>query len=242
MALIYGINPVMEALKSQPDRIQRICVQRDQRNARVQQIIEVGRQRSLPLSFEDRSWLDRKCEGARHQGVICYVWDAPAAAVEDILDRAVHPGLVLVLDGIEDPHNFGAILRSAEIAGVDGVFVPHRRSSSLSPAAVKASAGAASTVRISRGANLAQLIDKLKEVGYWVAGLDAASGTQLWQADFTVPTALVLGSEGAGLHRLVKEKCDFLIRIPVRGRINSYNVSVAAGIALYEVIRQRAKK
>ncbi len=241
MALIYGIHAVEEALKSDPGRIERICVQRGQKNARLQEIIDVCRARHVPLSFEDRTWLDRKSGGERHQGILCYMAEMPTYSVEDILDGAASPGLLVILDGIEDPHNVGAILRSAELAGADGVFIPQHRSAGLGATAVKTSAGAASYVRVSRIANTTHLLELLKKKGYWVAGLDAASDSAIWDADFTVPTALVLGGEGAGLHRLVREKCDLLVSIPVRGKVTSHNVSVAAGIALYEVIRQRER-
>ncbi len=240
MAIIYGINAVLETFKADPARIERIFVQRGQKNPRIQEIIDLGRGRHVPLSFEEKSWLDRKAGGERHQGVLCHLSEARVLSVEEILDHASAPGLVLVLDGVEDPHNLGAILRSAEVAGADGVFVPHRRSAGLGPAAVKASAGAASHIRVTRVPNAVQLIDLLKKRGYWIAGLEAESGQPLWEVDFTAPIALVLGGEGSGLHRLVKEKCDFLVAIPIRGKVSSHNVSVAAGIALYEVLRQRA--
>jgi 23S rRNA (guanosine2251-2'-O)-methyltransferase len=166
----------------------------------------------------------------------------PTADVEEILAQAASPGLVLLLDGIEDPHNLGAILRSAEVAGADGVFVPQRRSAGLSGAVVRASSGAASHIKVAKTGNTSQLIDRLKKSGYWVAGLDADVPHPIWEADFTVPIALVFGGEGSGLHRLVKEKCDFLVSIPVLGNVSTYNVSVVAGIALYEVLRQRILK
>jgi 23S rRNA (guanosine2251-2'-O)-methyltransferase len=240
MAVVYGINAVLEALRADSGKVERVCVQRDQRNPRVQEIIDASRRAHIPLSFEERAWLDRKAEGDRHQGVLCHVAEMGVLEPEDILAQASSPGLVLLLDGIEDPHNLGAIIRSAEVAGADGLFLPHRHSAGLSPAVARASAGAAAHLKIARIPNLARLIELLKKKNYWVAGLDASSDRQLWEADFTVPTALVLGSEGSGLHRLVREKCDFLVSIPVRGRVSSHNVSVAAGIALYEVLRQRA--
>ncbi len=240
MSVLYGINAVLESLKAEAGRIERICLQRGQHNPRIQEIIDLGRQGHVPISFEDKAWLDRKAEGQRHQGAICYVAEMPTLSVEEILDQAASPGLVLVLDGIEDPHNLGAIMRSAEVSGADGVFIPHRRSAGLNPAAVKASAGAASHLKVARVANVNQVIQLLKEKGYWVAGLDSDAGRSIWDSDLTVPTALVLGNEGEGLHRLVKDSCDFLVSIPVRGKVRSHNVSVAAGIALYEVLRQRA--
>lgn len=239
MAVIFGINAVAEALKAHPGRIERLCIEKGQRNPRVQEIVASGRSAGVQLSFEERSWLDRKAGGQRHQGVLCYFAEAETLGVEEILAVAEAPGLLLVLDGIEDPHNLGAILRSAEASGVHGVFIPERRSAGLSATTVKASAGAASHVRIARVPNVARLLDDLKKRGYWVVGLDASAETPLRKADFKVPTVLVLGSEGSGLHRLVREKCDFLVSIPMRGRVGSHNVSVAAGIALYEAVCQR---
>ncbi len=240
MAIVYGINAVLEALRAGAGRIERVCIQRDQRKPRVQEIVESSRRAHVPVSFEERAWLDRKSEGERHQGVLCYVSEIAPLEPEAVLEQASSPGLVVVLDGIEDPHNLGAIIRSAEVAGADGLFLPIRRSAGLSPTVARASAGAASHLKIARIPNLARLIELLRKSGYWVAGLDAESGRPLWEADFKVPTALVLGNEGSGLHRLVREKCDFLVSIPVRGRVSSHNVSVAAGIALYEVLRQRS--
>jgi 23S rRNA (guanosine2251-2'-O)-methyltransferase len=241
MALIYGIHATIEALRAGPGRVEKICVQRGQKNPRVQEIIDLSRANHIPVSFEERDWLDRKAEGQRHQGILCYVAEMSTYSAEDILNKAATPGLLLILDGIEDPRNVGAILRSAEVAGADGVFLPQHRSAGLGATAVKVSAGAASHIKVARIGNTAHLIKQLKKKGYWVAGLDADSGRPIWEADFTVPTALVLGSEGAGLRRLVRDECDFLVAIPVRGKVSSHNVSVAAGIALYEVLRQRAK-
>jgi len=239
MAILNGINPVIEALRADPERIERICVERGQKNPRIQEIVELARQKHVRISFEEKSWLDRKAQGSRHQGVLCYAAEMATCDAEEILEQAKSPGLLVVLDGIEDPHNLGAILRSAEAAGADGIFLPQHRSAGLSATVVKASAGAASHVKLARGMNIAQLMELIKKRGFWVAGLDAAADQPIWKADLTVPIALVLGSEGSGLHKLVKQKCDFLVSLPIRGNVGSYNVSVAAGIALYEVLRQR---
>lgn len=239
MALLYGIHAVEEAVRSDPSRIERICVQRGQKNSRIQQLVDLGRDKHIQISFEDKSWLDRKAEGQRHQGVLCYVSEMATLSIEDLIAQAGSPGLMLILDGIEDPHNLGAILRSAEVSGADGVILPQRRTAGLSATAVKSSAGAATHVKVARTGNTVAAIDLLKENGYWILGLAGEAERPLWEADFSVPIALVLGNEGSGLHRLVKERCDFLFSIPVRGRVSSHNVSVAAGISLYEAIRQR---
>ena len=239
MAVLYGIHAVTEALHSGSSRIEKICVERGQKNPRIREIVGLGREKHVRISFEERAWLDRKAAGQRHQGVLCYIEELPAVEVEEILDTTPSPGLLVILDGIEDPHNLGAILRSAEVSGAGGVVVPQHRSAGLSATAVKASAGAASHIKVARVANTARLVELLKERGYWIVGLDAKSEHRIWETDFLSPTALVLGNEGEGLHRLVREKCDFLVSIPVRGKIQSHNVSVAAGIALYEALRQR---
>jgi len=242
MAILYGIHSVHEALQATEDRVERICVEKGARSPRIQTIIQTARECRIPLSFEERAWLDRRAAGNRHQGVICYLAESTTFSVSDVLEGASRPGLLLILDGIEDPHNLGAILRSAEVSGADGILLPKRRSAGISAAVVKASAGAAAHVKVARGSNTSQLIELVKEQGFWVAGLDAESSTPIWRADFSVPIALVLGNEQKGLHGLVRKRCDYLISIPVLGDVSSYNVSVSAGIALYEVLRQRATR
>ena len=242
MSILHGINAVAEALKAYPERIERICIERGQKNPRIQELLHEAQQRHVRVSFEERAWMDRKTEGERHQGVLCYAAEMDTLDPEDIIAQAKSPGLVLVLDGIEDPHNLGAILRSAEASGADGIFLPKHRSANLSATVVKASAGAASHMKVARIPNTAQLMESLKKSGYWVVGLDAAATQPIWETDLTSPIALVLGNEGSGLHRLVREKCDFLVSLPIYGHVSSYNVSVSAGIALYEVLRQRASR
>ncbi len=237
MSIAFGIHAVLEALAA--GRVEKVCVERGQKNPRIREVLNMSRQKNVPFSLEERAWLDRKAGGERHQGVLCYVSEMLTYSAEEILARTGSPGLLLILDGIEDPHNLGAILRSAEVAGADGVFVPQRRSAQLSATTIKASAGAVSHLKVARISNTARIMEQLKEAGYWITGFDAESGRPIWQLDFSGPTALVLGGEGSGLHRLIKEKCDFLASIPMRGKVASYNVSVAAGIALYEVLRQR---
>jgi 23S rRNA (guanosine2251-2'-O)-methyltransferase len=240
MALLYGINSVIEALRA--GGLEKVCIERGLDTPRIREILSLCRQKHIPVSREERAWLDRKTGGARHQGVLCHVSELPVHAVEDIVSEAKSPGLLIVLDGIEDPRNLGAILRSAEVTGADGVFLPERRSAPLSALTVKTSAGAVSHLKIARCVNTARLLEQLKAAGYWITGLDSETGRPLWELDFSGPTVLVIGSEGAGLHRLVKEKCDFLVMIPMRGKVSSFNASVAAGIALYEVLRQRSRQ
>ena len=239
MSVIYGINAVAEAIMAHPERIERISVDRRGRNPRVGEIVIAARQKRIRVSFEERDWLDRKVDGNRHQGILCHIAEADMLDAAEILTRAKSPGLLAILDGIEDPHNLGAIIRSAEVSGLDGVFIPKNRSAGLSPAVVKASAGAASHAKLARIANVAQFIESLKKNDYWIIGLEADAEKPIWEADLTLPTAFVMGGEGNGIRRLVKEKCDFLTFLPICGHVGSFNVSVAAGIAFYEALRQR---
>ncbi len=242
MSLLCGIHAVAEAFKADPGKIERLCVERGNRNSRVRDIVNLARRNGIRISVEEKSWLDRKSGGLKHQGILCYAAEIATFDCGDILEQAGQPGLLLVLDGIEDPHNVGAILRSAEAAGVDGVFLPRHRSASLSTAVIKASAGAASHVKVARISNVSRLLESLKQKEFWVAGLDATIKQPLWEIDLTVPVVLVLGNEGRGLHKLVRQKCDFLASLPICGNVGSYNVSVSAGMALYEVLRQRKFK
>lgn len=241
MSVIYGINAAAEAVMAHPERVERIAVERGQKNPRVGEIVIFARQKGIRVSFEERAWLDRKTGGERHQGIICHVAEADTLDADEILDGAKSPGLLAILDGIEDPHNLGAIIRSAEASGLDGVFIPKNRAAGLSPAVVKASAGATASAKLGRIGNAAQFIESLKKRDYWIVGLEADADKPIWEADLTLPTAFVLGGEGNGIRRLVKEKCDFLVSLPIYGRVSSFNVSVAAGIAFYEALRQRAR-
>jgi 23S rRNA (guanosine2251-2'-O)-methyltransferase len=242
MSVIYGINAAVEAVRAHPERIERISIERGQRNPRVGEIVIEARQRRIRVSFEERAWLDRKAGGERHQGILCHIAEADTLDADEILDGAKSPGLLAILDGIEDPHNLGAIIRSAEASGLDGVFIPKNRSAGLSPAVVKASAGAAAHAKLAKIGSAAQFIESLKKKGYWIVGLEADADKPIWEADLTMPTAFVLGGEGKGIHRLVREKCDFLVSLPIYGHVSSFNVSVAAGIAFYEALRQRAQR
>jgi 23S rRNA (guanosine2251-2'-O)-methyltransferase len=234
--IIYGINPVLEALRAGRVRELRVA---DKSSGRIRDLIATARGdgvavRTLPLDV-----LTRQARGGVHQGVVAEVEDVASYGVEELVRGAQSIPLVVVLDGIEDPHNLGAILRTVDAAGVDGVIVQSRRSAALDGAAAKASAGAVAHVKIAEVVNIARAIDELKDAGVWTVGL-AGEGTTTYDAiDYTSPTAIVLGAEGAGLRRLVREKCDFVAAIPMSGHVNSLNVSVAAGVALFEAVRQR---
>lgn len=243
--LLYGVNPVLEALRA--DRLpDQITIAEGARDERLRELIEAARQRGVPISRAKRIELDREVGNAHHQGVMARVAGRSYADADDLLaSLAASVGqspapLALVLDGIEDPRNLGAILRTAECAGASGVFIPERRAAGLNETVAKASAGAVEHLPVARVTNLSVLIRQLKERNLWVVGTAADAKTNYSDWDWTRPSAIVLGGEGSGLHRLVRENCDALVRIPVHGKIESLNVSVAAGVILYEALRQRS--
>ena len=239
MNLICGINPVLEALSAQSRHFDRLLIVKGLRSRRLSEAIRRATGLGVPLRFEMRETLDRMAGGVAHQGIIAVVSEKPVLSLEGLLETARDPALLVVLDGVEDPRNLGAILRTAEAAGADGVLLPERHSAGLSETVGRSSAGALEHVKVARVGNLVQALDALKARGVWVVGYDAA-GSERWDAvDLTRPVALVLGGEGRGIRRLVREHCDHLVAIPHFGHVGSLNVSVAAGIALYEAIRQR---
>lgn len=211
----------------------------DRGNARLEQLLALAEERGVRITRVPNDVLDRESRGGVHQGVVADVEEIRDYSLEDLVRGARGPALLVVLDGIEDPQNLGAILRTADAAGVDGVVIQSRRSAALGGAAGKASAGAIAHIRLAEVVNIARALDELKELGVWTVGLAGEATTPYVSIDFTAPTALVLGAEGTGLRRLVREKCDFLASIPMHGRVNSLNVSVAAGVALFEATRQR---
>lgn len=232
------MHAVYEALASRRQPIERIHIAREAHSGKLKEILDLARERGVPVRKEERGVLDRMAQGEVHQGIIAVSGEVSYADFE-VLFKADKP-LVVVLDGIEDPHNLGAVIRTAEASGASGIIVPERHSAPLSAAVVKASAGASAYLPVIRAKNLVSVIDQLKERGLWVVGVDTA-GTKDWTSfDYTGPIALVLGGEHRGLRRLVREHCDALVRLPMRGKIASLNISVAAGVVLYEVIRQRS--
>jgi 23S rRNA (guanosine2251-2'-O)-methyltransferase len=239
MNLVCGINPVLEALAAGTRHFERVLIVKGLRNRRVSEAIARASRLSVPLRFETRETLDRMAGGVPHQGIIAVVSARPALTLDGLFQTVRDPALFVVLDGVEDPRNLGAILRTAEAAGADGVLLPERHSAGLSETVNRASAGALEHVRVARVGNVVQALTALKARGVWVVGFDAG-GTERWdQVDMKKGVALVLGGEGRGIRRLVREHCDHLVSIPLFGHVGSLNVSVAAGIALYEVVRQR---
>lgn len=234
--IIYGINPVVEALRA--GRVKELRVA-DRGGERLQQLLDLADERGVRVRRVPPDALDRASDRGVHQGVVADVAAAESYSVEEIVRGAAAAPLIVVLDGIEDPQNLGAILRTADAAGVDGVIVQTRRSAALGGAAAKASAGAMAHVKIAEVVNIARAVEELKALGVWTTGLAGEAPTAYDAIDFTGPSALVLGAEGTGLRRLVRERCDHLAAIPMAGHVGSLNVSVAAGVTLFEVARQR---
>ncbi len=242
---IFGINPVAEALRAGRP-VQRLLIAEQRRSDReIQEIVRLARARGIEVRIEGRDALNREVPKALHQGVVAIAAAREYVTLDDILHIPVQKGqppFFLILDGIEDPRNLGAILRTAETAGVHGVIIPERRAVGLTETVAKTAAGALEYVPVVKVTNLVNTIEELKKAGVWIAGAEAGGELVYWNADFIRPTALVLGGEDRGVRRLVKEHCDYLVSLPITGRISSLNVSVAAGILLYEVIRQRRIK
>lgn len=245
--LIAGRNPVIESLKA-GRRISRILIAEGSRGKPVDQITELASTRGVGLEYVSRDVLDQLVSPGMgsHQGVVAFARPKEYVSVERILEvteRGAGRPLIVILDGIEDPRNFGAILRTCDACGVHGVIIRERRAVGLTPAVAKASAGAIESVPVARVTNLAQAVEKLKQHGIWVAAAhgDATKAISIWDADFTVPLAVIIGGEGRGVGRLLLESCDFVVSIPTMGKVSSLNASVALAVVLYEVLRQRQR-
>ncbi|SFJ88755.1 23S rRNA (guanosine2251-2'-O)-methyltransferase [Paenibacillus sp. UNC496MF] len=239
---IAGRHPVMEALRSGRE-INKIWVT-EQAQKSAQPLMLEAKKAGLIVQIVDKRKLDQLVEGANHQGIVAQAAAYRYFEVEELIARAKESGelpFFLLLDEIEDPHNLGSILRTAECTGVHGVVIPKRRSASLTATVAKTSAGAVEYVPVARVTNMAQTIDKLKEAGVWIAGADVGAERDVFASGmkFDMPLAVVIGNEAKGIGRLIREKCDFLIKLPMHGQLNSLNASVAAGVLMYEVLRQR---
>lgn len=241
--LVWGLHAVREALQRAPERVLELWALEGRADARMEEVLGLAGEHGLSCQSVRRDTLDRMAGRGVHQGVVARL--APAVALNEddllgLLDRLDAPPLLLVLDGVQDPHNVGACLRTADAAGAHAVVVPRDRAAGLTPAARKAAAGAAETVPLIRVVNLARCLRSLKDRGIWLAGADA-DGTPAFEADLSGPLALVLGAEGTGLRRLTRESCDLVVSLPMRGRVESLNVSVAAGVLLYQALAQRGR-
>lgn len=239
---IVGRNPVMEALKSGRE-IDKILIAKGTEGGSLIKIIGKAKDRGIPIQYVERQKLNEISESNAHQGIIATVAAYEYSDLEDILDRAKQRGkdsFILILDEIMDPHNLGSIMRTADAVGVDGIIIPKRRSVGLTATVAKSSAGAIEYVPVAKVSNIAQTIDRIKEKGIWVAGADMSGVKEHYNTDLSGPLALVIGNEGQGISRLIKEKCDFLVKLPMAGQVSSLNASVAAAVLMYEVFRQRS--
>ena len=242
MNRLTGIHAVREALEAnQP--LDSLIVARGSHGNRIEELVRLARQHGIPVRFEERIQLDRSAGTREHQGVLAMVAASPTASFEDLLkprDTHASPGLLVLLDGVEDPQNLGAIVRTSLAAGAQGVVIPERRAAGLTESVARSSAGALAHLPVARVKNLARAMQEMKEAGYWLVGLDERAEKHHTEVDFTIPVGIVLGGEGKGLHALTRERCDFLVSIPTTGPVRALNVSVAAGVVLFEAVRQRA--
>jgi len=243
MHYIYGINSVSEALKARGRAFAWVGMAKERHDIRLQRLIEDCRKLGVPVRFVSRVELDRMAGNAAHQGVVAVTSAKQYNDLDDVIAaRRAKYSLLIVLDGVEDPHNLGAILRTADAAGANGIVIPERRAASVTGTVTKASAGASEHMPIAKVTNIARTVEELKEKNIWTVGLDER-GPQTYDAmDYNMDCALVVGAEGKGLHDLVKRKCDFLVSIPMLGKVPSLNVSVAAAVVLYEIVRQRRNR
>lgn len=236
MERVGRLNAIIETLRADPGRIQKLLIQQERGPHRIAEVIRLAKEKGIPYHFLPRRKLDSMALG--HQGALILLSARGYCSLEDVLAGAANPFLVL-LDEIADPQNLGAILRSAECAGADGVILPERRSAGLTDAVIEVSAGAAEHLKVARVTNLARTMDELKERGIWLVGAEGGQKEYWTEFDYTVPVSIVLGSEARGMRRLVREKCDKVLSIPLFGQVNSLNVAAAAAVFFFEVARQR---
>jgi len=238
MNWLTGFHAVEEALAA-GRALDRIVIARGRHGERVAAIVQLAKSRSVPVRFEDRQQLDRFAGTSQHQGVAALAAAKPAVELEDLLQEKTAQALLVLLDGIEDPHNLGAIVRTSLAAGAQGVVIPERRAAGLTDTVERASAGALAHLPVARVKNLVRAMEQMKEVGYWLVGLDERAEKSYTEVDLKGSVGIVLGSEGEGLHELTRKRCDFLVSLPTSGPVRSLNVSVAAGVMLFEAVRQR---
>jgi len=241
MNWLTGFHAVEEALAA-GRALDRIVIARGRHGERVEAVVQLARSKSVPVRFEERSQIDRLAGTREHQGIAALAAAKPALELEDLLAAKTPQGLLVLLDGIEDPHNLGAIVRTALAAGANGVIIPERRAVGLTDTVERASAGALAHLPVARVKNLVRAMEEMKEAGYWLIGLDERADQKYTEADFSGQVGIVLGSEGEGLHELTRKRCDFLVSIPTSGPVRALNVSVAAGVVLFEGVRQRSGK
>ena len=241
---VEGRNSVLELLESGKD-VNKIFVTRGERHGSINKIIAMAKDRKIVVVEKDKKFMDEMAQTTSYQGVIAVVPPFGYCEIDDILDEAKkrnEPPFVIVLDNIEDPHNLGSIIRTAEAAGAHGVIIPKHRAAAVNSTVNKASAGAVSYMKVARVTNISEAIKRLKDAGLWICGTDVAADKYYYDQDLTGPIAIVIGNEGKGMGEKVKKNCDFLVKIPMNGKIQSLNASVSAGIVIYEVVKQRMAK
>ncbi len=241
MNWLTGFHAVEEALAA-GRALDRIVIARGRHGERVEAVVQMAKAKGVPIRFEDRQQLDRITGTREHQGIAAMGAAKPSMGLEDLLAAKTPNGLLVLLDGIEDPHNVGAIVRTSLAAGASGVVIPERRAAGLTDTVERASAGALAHLPVARVKNLVRAMEEMKEAGYWLVGLDERAEQNYTEVDYNGSMGLVLGSEGEGLHELTRKRCDFVVSLPTTGPVRSLNVSVAAGVVLFEVVRQRRLK
>ncbi len=238
MNWLTGFHAVEEALAA-GSAMDRIVIARGRHGERLEAIVRLAKSRNVPVRFEERQQIDRLTGTREHQGIAALAAAKPAVELEDLLRAKNAQGLLVILDGIEDPHNLGAIVRTSLAAGANGVVIPERRAAGLTDTVERAAAGALAHLPVARVKNLVRAMEEMKEAGYWLVGLDERAEKNYTEVDFKGPVGIALGGEGEGLHELTRKRCDFLVSIPTTGPVRSLNVSVAAGVVLFEAVRQR---
>jgi 23S rRNA (guanosine2251-2'-O)-methyltransferase len=244
LQLIYGIHPITEAMSHDGGAIKELIVAAGRGRVAIRNILALASQKAIPVVFKDRPYLDNVTGCKSHQGVVALCEAYVYAEVDDVIGNRPRPSnsLVLVLDGVTDPQNLGALIRTAHCLGVNGIIIPENRAAAVTAAVIKASAGTAKRTPVAQVINLSRTIEYLQERDFWIYGADATGGADIEKFDDDGPVALVMGNEGKGLSSLVRRKCDFLLRIPMVGKVGSLNVSVAAGIILYEILRKQGRR
>jgi 23S rRNA (guanosine2251-2'-O)-methyltransferase len=240
--IIYGINPLLERIRQGGQGISEIIVATGRKGRDVDTILSWASVTGIPVAFKDKSYLDHMSGSSAHQGMAAFCADYAYVTIDELIANSTKVNLILMLDGITDPHNLGALIRTAHCLGVKGVIIPENRAAVVTATVIKASAGAAHWLPVAREVNLARAVDYLKERGFWIYGADAEQGTDVTKFADAGPVCLIMGSEGRGIRPLIRKKCDFLLSIPMAGQLASLNVSVAAGIILYEIARKQGRK
>lgn len=242
---VFGLHAVESLLQNQPKRVLKLCYAQERHDKKIEQVVQAAKKHSIRVEQVSRSELDRLAQEGNHQGVVALCEKARAYTESDLkslLEGLEQPPFLLILDGVQDPHNLGACLRSADAAGVHAVIVPKDKAVGITPVVSKVACGAAETIPLVQVTNLARTMEMLKEMGIWLYGAAGEAEASLYQTKLTGPIAIVLGAEGDGLRRLTRESCDVLLKIPMQGTVSSLNVSVATGVFLFEALRQRTHK